>query len=89
MAILHVRNVPDKLYEALKRRAQESGRSLSAEVIFLLDSAARRSPRLQADILKSITRRRRFDPANVGAPSSTELIRQDRQRSTLETGRHP
>jgi plasmid stability protein len=38
MAILHVRNVPDDLYERLKKRAAAERRSLSAEVIALLDS---------------------------------------------------
>lgn len=35
MATLHVRNVPDKLYEMLKTRAQADGRSLSAEVLIV------------------------------------------------------
>ena len=37
MAILHVRNVPDDLYERLKKRAAAERRSLSAEVIALLE----------------------------------------------------
>jgi plasmid stability protein len=37
MAILHVRNVPDDLYERLKERAATEHRSLSAEVIALLE----------------------------------------------------
>jgi plasmid stability protein len=40
MATLHVRNVPDELYERLKSLAEEDHRSLSAEVIWLLGEAA-------------------------------------------------
>lgn len=44
MATLHVRNVPDDLYERLRRKAEAEGRSLSAEVIRLLDSYLPRRP---------------------------------------------
>ena len=37
---LYVRNVPPELYEALKRWAEESGRSVSAEVLHVLERAA-------------------------------------------------
>lgn len=36
MAILHVRNVPDDLYERLREQADARNRSLSAEVIDVL-----------------------------------------------------
>jgi len=39
MAILHVRNVPEDLYNRLKQRAKAQRRSLSAEVISLLEWA--------------------------------------------------
>ncbi|HEX4521743.1 MAG TPA: Clp protease N-terminal domain-containing protein [Gaiellaceae bacterium] len=38
MATLHVRNVPDPIYEALRERAASSGRSIGAEVVMLLES---------------------------------------------------
>ena len=38
MATLHVRNIPDHLYERLRVRAAAEHRSLSAEVIGLLES---------------------------------------------------
>lgn len=44
MAILHIRNVPDELYERLRRRAAAQHRSLSAEVIELLESGVRAMP---------------------------------------------
>jgi len=37
MATLHVRNVPDDLYERLRHRAATKHRSLSAEIIDLLE----------------------------------------------------
>ena len=39
VSILHVRNVPDELYERIRRRAQVQNRSISAEVIVLLNRA--------------------------------------------------
>jgi plasmid stability protein len=37
MATLHVRNVPDDLYEQLKQLAASEKRSISAQVVTLLD----------------------------------------------------
>jgi plasmid stability protein len=37
MATLHVRNVPDRLYERLRRSAERNGRSIGAETVALLD----------------------------------------------------
>ena len=39
MATLHVRNVPDSLYEALRRHAEANGRSIGAQAIQLLEHA--------------------------------------------------
>ena len=80
MAILHVRNVPDELYARLQRRAEEQRRSLSAEVITLLEWAVEEAERTSEARLASIRRRRFFDPAAAGAPDSTTLLRQDRDQ---------
>jgi len=79
MSILHVRNVPDALYERLQRRADVQRRSLSAEVITLLDWALEEAERSPEDILTGIRARRSFCPAEAGAPDSTALLRQDRE----------
>jgi plasmid stability protein len=79
MPILHVRNVPDELYAALQRRADAQRRSLSAEVIVLLDWALDQVERTPAT-LASIRSRRSYDPAAAGAPDSTTLLREDRAR---------
>lgn len=39
MPILHVHNVPDELYSPIKPQAQAKNRSISTEVIMLLDRA--------------------------------------------------
>jgi len=80
MSILHVRNVPADLYARLKRRALTNRRSLSAEVITLLEWAIRETEADTASTLLSIRNRRSFNPEAVGAPDSTTLLRQNRER---------
>ena len=45
MATLHVRNVPEELYEALRVRAEQEGRSLGSETIAILEEALGRRAR--------------------------------------------
>lgn len=78
MPTLHVRNVPEPLYDRLRQRADSQNRSLSAEVVMLLDFALEQSDDEQAELLDSIRRRRFFNPAAAGAPDSTTLLREDR-----------
>ena len=80
MPILHVRNVPEDLYERIKQQAAARNRSISAQVITLLARAVEEPSRSQNEILEGIQRRRFFQPADAGAPDSTALIRQDRSR---------
>ena len=80
MSILHVRNVPQDLYLRLKQRAETQRRSLSAEVITLLEWAIEEVERASELSLESIRRRRFFEPASVGAPDSITLLREDRER---------
>jgi len=79
MTTLHVRSVPEELYEQIRQLAQARQRSLSAQVITLLERAvAEESQReQQAELLASI-RRRRFKPP--AAMDSTSLLREDRAR---------
>ena len=74
MATLHVRNVPDSLYERLRRQAETENRSLSAELVILLDRALAPSDDPIA-VSERIRQRRAFDPAAVGAPDSTSILR--------------
>ena len=80
MTILHVRNVPERLYARLQRRAEIQRRSLSAEVITLLEWAVEEADRTSEATLASIRQRRSFNPTAAGAPDSTTLLRQDRDR---------
>jgi len=80
MSILHVRNVPQDLYARLKQRAETQRRSLSAEVVTLLEWAVEEVDRASELSLESIRRRRFFEPASVDAPDSTTLLREDRER---------
>jgi antitoxin FitA len=80
MPILHVRNVPETLYLDLQRRADSQRRSLSAEVITLLEWAVAEAERTSEMTLAAIRQRRSFNPAAAGAPDSTTLLRQDRDR---------
>ncbi len=80
MPILHVRNVPEMLYVDLRRRAESQRRSLSAEIITLLEWAVAEAERTSEMTLTSIRQRRSYDPAAAGAPDSTTLLRQDRDQ---------
>ena len=80
MPVLHVRNVPEELYERLRQRAHEQNRSISAQVITLLEHALAEPERPQEEILKEIRGRRFYRPADVGAPDSGSLLREDRAR---------
>jgi plasmid stability protein len=80
MPILHVRNVPDDLYERIRRQARDHRRSISAEVITMLERAMDGDGDTQAEILDHIQSRRFYDPSENRAPDSTSLLREDRRR---------
>ena len=80
MPTLHVRNVPEALYERIREQARSHQPSISAEVIVLLNQVLAETWRSQRDVLTSIQRRRTFRPAAVGAPDTVTLLRQDRAR---------
>ncbi len=80
MPILHVRNVPEDLYERLKQQAASQNRSISAQVITLLQQALADDTRSQGEVLERIRRRRFFQPSTVGAPDSTTMLQEDRAR---------
>jgi len=80
MPTLHVRSVPDDLYRQIQKLAEARSRSLSAQVVTMLTQALEeeQNRKTQARTLTSI-RRRRFS-APKKAPSSLELLREDRRR---------
>jgi plasmid stability protein len=80
---LHIRNVPEKVYEALRRRAERSGRSLNAEVVETL-RASTESEAEAAALLAELDELRREWLAPPNMPKPEELIRQGRE----ERARH-
>lgn len=80
MNTLHVRSVPDDLYQRLQQLARARNRSLSAQVVEILSqSLDEEELRLkQASVLASI-RRRRFSPP-AESLTSLDLLREDRKR---------
>jgi plasmid stability protein len=83
MATLYVENIPDDLYEALRRRARGSRRSISAEVIELLQENVPTRDELlrRQQLLKLAAKIRSHRPTKAGPFSSTEeMQREDRRR---------
>jgi plasmid stability protein len=80
MPTLHVRSVPEDLYDRLRQLAQLRSRSLGAQVVTMLYEALDEEEQRkdQARALTSI-RRRRFAPPGKAA-SSLDLLREDRRR---------
>ena len=83
MATLYVENVPDDLYEALRKRARSQRRSIAAEVLTLLESPIPTDKVLRAR--KTAVRKLRglkFTKSSSAAarPTSLEMIREDRDR---------
>ena len=80
MPTLHVRSVPEDLYERVRELAQLRSRSLGAQVVTMLyealDEEEQRKDQVRA--LTSIRRRRFVPPAKT--VSSLDLLREDRRR---------
>ena len=55
MATLNIKNVPDDLYDALRKRAEENRRSLNSEVIVSLERVVREQP-LEDDFYSRLRR---------------------------------
>jgi len=80
VATLHVRNVPDGLMANLRERARLRRRSLSTEIISILEGAAERDAVPVAELLERIHARLACQPLRSDVPDSVELIREDRER---------
>lgn len=80
MPILHVRNVPARLYARLQKLAAERHRSLSAEIISTLEEALEQKSRREEQIrlLEEIGRRR--EARGPLGTDSVAWIREDRDR---------
>jgi plasmid stability protein len=58
MATLHVRNVPDELYESLRDCAEREGRSIGAQAVVLLGRALSDREARLSGLRRSVSRRR-------------------------------
>ena len=82
MATLYVENVPDDLYDALRKRAKENRRSTAAEVRLILEQNVLTAAELRRRrrLFNSIKRSHSKKPSNKKFPSTEEMIREDRNR---------
>lgn len=83
MATLYVENVPDDLYEALRRRARQHRKSIAAEVRSLLEENIPTAKELKARqrFFRQLERLRSERPRSAGPfPSTEEMQREDRAR---------
>jgi len=82
MATLHVRNIPDELYAQIQSFAAERNRSLSAEVVELLQNALEQEKirRKQGKLLADIRRRRLAYKPKQRVFDSVKMLREDRDR---------
>lgn len=83
MPTLYVENVPEELYEALRERARQHRKSISAEVLALLEENIPTPGELarRKDFLDRVGRMRaRPSPSAGPFPTSEEMQREDRGR---------
>lgn len=85
MATLYVRDLPEELYEQLKKRAAQEGRSINQEAIRLLRIALltgrpKPDPEFKAWLDRVVEQRERWAREGRKFPDSTTLIREDRDR---------
>jgi len=83
MATLYVENVPDELYDALRERAKLHRRSITAEVLALLENnvPTENEFKRRADLLRKLDRLSASVKRVRGEfPSAEEIVREDRSR---------
>jgi plasmid stability protein len=82
MATLYVENVPDDLYEALRKRAKSQHRSIAAEVLWMLKMHIPTEKELAAreEAFHKLMEFRFTRTGSGELPDSTEMIREDRER---------
>ena len=82
MATLYVENVPDDLYQALRKQAKQSRRSVAAEVISLLEAGVptERALNNRMRFLTWVKRRHASERTRRRFPTTEEMIREDRDR---------
>ena len=83
MPTLYVENVPEDLYEALRKRARASHRSIAAEILALLEANIPTAKELKSrqQFLRKVRQIQCSKPLAKGPFQSTEeMLREDRSR---------
>jgi antitoxin FitA len=81
MPTLYVRDVPQELYERLRREAKSARRSLSAETIEVLRRSLSPDSGVSLEqLIQDADRIRAEHALPPSSPTSAELIREDRDR---------
>jgi plasmid stability protein len=83
MPTLYVENVPEDVYEALRTRAQRSGKSISAEVLALLAENVPTPAELarRREVVARMRKIRSRQPGHGGPfPPTEQMLREDRSR---------
>jgi plasmid stability protein len=85
VATLHIRNVPEEIYEGLRERARERGTSMNAETISILRDVVRFRGQSWDEMMASLERFAREIDFGPDWPAPEDLIRADRDS---DHGRH-
>ena len=83
MATVYVRNIPEELYRALRKRAQQHRRTIAAQIRMMLEEnfATASVLRKRKKIFKDLENLRFSVPPGQGPfPSSEQMQREDRGR---------
>lgn len=76
MAAFHLRNIPDELYERLRRRARSEGRSVNAEILSILERDLSRPS--HEEFMRRLDELHSRWTLSPDAPAPEDLIREDR-----------
>ena len=83
MATLYVKNVPNDLYAALRKRARQNRTSIAAEIIGLLRDNVPTAAELKRrqELFKFVEEMGQRKPLRPGPfPSAEQMVREDRER---------
>ena len=75
---LHIRNVPEEVYEGLRERALERGTSMNTEAIGILDKALRYKRRSFEEVMASLEELSKEINFGPDWPAPEDVIRADR-----------
>jgi plasmid stability protein len=75
---LHIRNVPEEVYEGLRERALERGTSMNTEAIGILDEALRYKRRSFEEVMASLEELSKEINFGPDWPAPEDVIRADR-----------